>query len=168
MSRFQRTISRERIAKCPFSVAQSYVCAFLSDAKQDGCRGLVRASIGPLRIAAPISADYGLRWDSQEQGRPHDEIAFSWNAAHPLLPGFQGVIRLRIRALCTLVRIEGSYRPPLGVAGVAFDALAGCHIARRTLDDLLVRLCEELERRETLWSNALLDASGPAVTEAKA
>ena len=97
---------------------------------------------------------YAIRADRDDPGRPHEEIALLWVPRIPLLPRFDGVVRMRIAGLRTLIRIEGSYAPPLGLAGAAFDSLCGAALARATIDDLLARICCELERREREWREA--------------
>lgn len=144
-------VRRERLADCPFSAAEEYVCAFLREAKRCGGRFALRGGLGSLALRRQVRFHYALRPDLDERGRPHDEVALRWSSGSWLLPDFEGAIRLRIAALRTVVRIEGSYRPPLGPLGALFDAVLGRSIARATLDDLLARLCAELEGREREW-----------------
>jgi hypothetical protein len=81
---------------------------------------------------------FGVHGDSTEQGRSHDEIAFSWFATSPLLPDFHGIVRARIAPrMHTTFTIEGHYHPPFGMFGALFDALIGRHLALATLRDIL-------------------------------
>jgi hypothetical protein len=95
--------------------------------------------------------EHGIRSDSREPGRSHDEIALRWSARNPLLPDFHGTVSFRIAGGRTRMILEGEYVAPGGRLGALFDAVVGRHIARATLRDLARRLAEELARRETDW-----------------
>jgi hypothetical protein len=151
MQPFDRHLTLERIAGCPFAPAHDYLREFLWKAKRSAGAIVVRSKMSGRTFERPVEFDFALRLDTAEQGRPHDEIALRWYGGSPLLPDFTGVLRLRIFGLSTRVIIDGSYTAPLGALGAAFDALVGHHIAWHTLDDLVQRLVAELETRDALW-----------------
>jgi hypothetical protein len=77
----------------------------------------------------------------KESGKP-DELAISWDPDDRTVPSFHG--RLRAEAAGdegkTLFLLDGSYTPPLGVAGAAFDLVVGRRIASATISALLEEL----------------------------
>jgi hypothetical protein len=60
----------------------------------------------------------------------------------------------------TLLLLDGSYTPPLGPFGAAFDRLVGRHLADTTATDLLARLGSALEADERAFR-----AQHPDLTE---
>ena len=137
----------ERLADCPFAIAQEYVEEFLFESERGGPNAVLRA--GPAR--ARVRVGFGIRNDRTERGRGHDEITLTWSAASPLLPQFHGTIRFRIAHLGTRFILEGAYTPPGGFAGALFDAAIGRRIARATATDLLERICRHASLREAAW-----------------
>jgi len=95
-----------------------------------------------------------LAIDLVEEGRRHDEIRLRWSSGSKLFPNFRGTVRFRIEQTFTRVLVDGSYAPPLGVLGAAFDRFIGRHLAARTLDDLAGRIARALEKREREWEAA--------------
>jgi len=82
----------------------------------------------PVRIALEQADDggVGVRWEPLEGGAfPHFHGTFQAQAGHG--------------EICELT-LTGSYVPPGGTAGRAFDALVGYRIARASLGGLLARI----------------------------
>lgn len=142
-----RHLREERTVRCPFSIAEDYVSAYLQRAERGGAEGILH--VGALR--RHVRLHFGRRSDLREPGRHHDELVLHWTSGSPLLPDFHGTIDFRIAAPGTRVIVEGSYRPPLGWIGRAFDALLGRHIARATMRDLVDHLATDAETREQAW-----------------
>jgi len=143
----------ERVAQCPFSVAHDYAEDFFRDAEREV---EVNARV-PLRdfvvgfggVRRPVKLVFGLHPDDTETGRIHDAMLLEWRAGTRVFPQFHGTLRLRIETVdSTRLTLEGAYRPPLGLAGRAFDLLIGRRIARATMTDLIDRIAHALERRE--------------------
>ena len=69
------------------------------------------------------------------------------------LPSFAGVLEVVPDGEDALLRIRGSYEPPLGAPGKVLDAVAGRRVARASIQDLTnyiaARLGECAEERES-------------------
>lgn len=77
-----------------------------------------------------------------------EKIAVEWAPVQGPYPRFEG--GLTIEADDTefnsfLLTLKGTYEPPLGAVGKAFDAVLGRRIASATAMDLLTRIREEIE-----------------------
>ncbi|MBV9439810.1 MAG: hypothetical protein JOZ24_07450 [Candidatus Eremiobacteraeota bacterium] len=150
----------ESVVRCPFSVAHDYAADFLSDAERSiavhvPLRDFIVALRG--RLSRPVRLTFAVHPDDTEAGRTHDAMLIEWQAGTRLFPQFHGTVRLRIASVdATALRLEGAYRPPLGLLGRAFDAAIGRHIARATMRDLLARLGASLEEREAAYRAGVL------------
>ena len=140
-------VHAERLADCPFSVAQQYAEEHLRGAEHGGDSSVVYA--GPLHRQVVFS--FGTRSDTDEGGRPHDEITLRWSAGTKWLPNFTGTLRMRIASPGTLLVLDGHYVPPGGAPGVFFDRLLGNLIARITAGALLSGIARTLTERERVW-----------------
>ncbi|GAC1660171.1 MAG: hypothetical protein NVS4B13_08270 [Candidatus Elarobacter sp.] len=152
------TLSRvvvDRLVRCPFSVAHEYAEDFFRDYAEGGAEVRVPlrdfVSLGG-RLRRPVRVVFDRSPDQLEAGRGHDALEVHWTAGTRLFPEFHGSVRLRIASVEeTRLTLEGAYRPPFGPAGAVFDTLAGRRIARATMRDLLDRLCDAMERRESAF-----------------
>ena len=143
----QGTVHAERVAACPFSIAQEYAEDHLRDAEDGGDYAVVYA--GPFRRRVTFS--FGTRSDSTDPGRAHDEIGLTWRAGTRWLPDFKGTLRMRIASPNTLLLLDGHYVPPGGSLGAMFDSLIGNWIATKTADTLLGAIAQALTDREAEW-----------------
>ena len=88
-------------------------------------------------------------------------ISWSPTSHRRALPSFHGTLDVASEADGTVVRIDGSYAPPLGVAGKLFDTVAGRRMAQQSIADLAsylgARLSECADDREASvsWHPAL-------------
>lgn len=107
--------------------------ALAVDERHDVAR-TVTATTQRLRYAANYTSRYRIAWDA---GRTARGIP---------TPGFTGTLTLGAGEDYgeTELRLEGSYDPPGGVAGRAFDELIGRRIAHATLSALLGGIGDEL------------------------
>lgn len=151
MSALARVVA-ERVVRCPFSIAHDYAEDFFRAAAQGidvrvPLRDLVPTTGGRLR--QPVRLVAQRRRDEEDPGRVHDALEIDWTAGTRFFPDFHGALRLRIASVdTTRLTLEGTYRPPFGAFGIGFDLLAGRHIARATMRDLLDRLADAMEARE--------------------
>lgn len=80
-------------------------------------------------------------------------ISWSPTSHRRALPSFRGTLDVASEGDDTVVRIGGDYKPPLGVPGKLFDAIAGQRVARLSLHDLATyvaaRLAECAQARQT-------------------
>jgi uncharacterized membrane protein len=70
-----------------------------------------------------------------------------WKPQSGPYPEFEGELTVRADETYETARLElrGSYRPPGGIAGAAFDLVAGGRIASATAQALLRRIGDEME-----------------------
>jgi hypothetical protein len=150
------TVHAEQTCDCPFSVAESYAVDYLEQAEKGGPEAILRVPLfgGLTAFRRRVQPSFGLAIDLVEEGRRHDEIRLRWSSGSKLFPNFRGTVRFRIEQTFTRVLVDGSYAPPLGVLGAAFDRFIGRHLAARTLDDLAGRIARALEKREREWEAA--------------
>lgn len=93
---------------------------------------------------------------------PNETIVFrlSWEAVGDgFFPAFSGTLTVaedETYKTCRLI-LEGTYHPPLGIAGAVFDAVLGSRIAHATATELLEKLraflnagYQEVEREKRL------------------
>ena len=145
------TVHAEILANCPFSIAGEYANDYLEDAERENDGTILRA--GPL--SHRVTLGFGLRTDTAEPGRPHDEVLLYWSARTAWLPNFRGTLRMRINGERTRLILDGNYAPPGGPLGVLFDVIGGSRIAGATAKDLLRRIARALEDKEILWEERL-------------
>lgn len=96
---------------------------------------------GGVEIAHPVRVSVRRRRDQQNL---NDEIAISWKASEDGLvyPAFSGwlIVWSEDQPKRSFIELRGTYEPPLGNAGVIFDAAVGRRIAEHTarlfLEDL--------------------------------
>jgi hypothetical protein len=146
-------VSVEKTCACPFSIAREYAELYLKGAETGGPEAIVSVPVPIpfLSLHRAVAMSYSVSADVTETGRGHDEVVLHWSTGARFLPDVRGAIRFRMAGLSTLVRIEGSYRPPFGRFGGAFDKIAGAWIAKRTFGDLLKRICRSLEAQQSEW-----------------
>ncbi len=149
----RRAIALERWIDCPFSLAldeAEEIVALVE--RKEGVRLSLRALGLPLpgSLARVVTVFAERRPDATEPGRRHDELAFEWNASSNWIPDFDGVLRFRCECPRTRVLLTGTYRPPAGRIGAAFDRMIGGRLTSAMLDDVLRRFARTLEAQWTL------------------
>jgi hypothetical protein len=147
-------ILAQRTADCPSAAALDYANAFFLQHEGDKAAEVrlpLRALGVPFRdaLAHPVRFRFTLHEDLTEQGRSHEEIAFSWNAGTKWLPNFHGTLRVRIAPrVHAALSIEGWYAPPFGFFGMLFDRILGRKLAQKTVESLLDQIAERMESEE--------------------
>jgi hypothetical protein len=142
-SQNERRVVLEGDVDCPIAAALDYAGDFFKQFEQPKMNlvSLRLRALGlpfPGTLKQPVHLRFGVHGDSTEQGRSHEEIAFSWFATSPFLPDLHGTVRARIAPqMHTTFIIEGLYHPPFGAFGALFDAVIGRHLALATLRDIL-------------------------------
>lgn len=63
-----------------------------------------------------------------------------------LLPSFEGTIAVVEEGGGPVVRVRGTYEPPLGMVGAFGDGLVGFRIARRSLESFVREIAERVDR----------------------
>lgn len=73
------------------------------------------------------------------------KLALSWDPQDPTVPRFAGTLSSGEKDGKTLLTLDGTYQPPLGVAGAAFDLVVGNKIAAATGHALLEDIKQFIE-----------------------
>jgi hypothetical protein len=122
------------------SVIQKYVRANASSDASPATLSL-RVPVGDLRLEHDVLATV-----APSPGYPGYEILdIHWEPkGGGLYPTFTGTLSLEDEGPFARLNLDGEYKPPLGVAGAAFDAVVGQRIAEATGNDLLERLRDEI------------------------
>ncbi len=143
-----RRLTRSVTVKAPASFARAFMNTYFLD------RGAQPSSADlALRFPLPAFIVEGLTVEKRVRvkvayaayagdGRP---MMLSWEPlGNRALPSFSGTLMAtpQTEMTCSL-EIAGSYAPPGGIAGIAFDQIVGVRIARATVDALL----EEFEHK---------------------
>ena len=100
----------------------------------------------PLGLEQQVDVEFDSRKGLKGQAQLYDEIDLSWKpTGGGIYPHFNGGFALRPLGLHTEVTLQGSYDPPLGIVGDAFDALVGRKIAQATVRALVEDVKKWLE-----------------------
>lgn len=143
-------LHEHRFLKCPYTRAKGYLHEALQSLAST--QGQQR-----LTLQVPFSDARGLRKDVLvTYGTGADPMHFDepWHihwvpAGGGPYPEFDGELTIRADQdyPTSIIELTGAYKPPLGVAGALFDAVAGSKIASVTAQKLLAELGDEMERR---------------------
>jgi len=142
-----RHISQRREVHCPYVRALLYLDRYLAHIGWSE-----RSTVVTLRLRFPIGPDdagLGLAIDKEaiamlERSSKHlgleQRIAVTWRPEleQEPFPTFTGTLALEAATpkACALT-LDGTYEPPLGIAGKVFDAALGRRIAEATAEQLL-------------------------------
>lgn len=136
----------ERVtADCPYNLAKTYLHERYNDLA--GERRSITFVLHGAGLTKDVIATIRRGADPMHFDEPWD---IDWK---PLdggpFPSFHGhlTVRADYEYKKSLLELEGEYEPPFGVAGEAFDFVAGSRIAAQTARYLLGELVDELEDR---------------------
>lgn len=136
------------IVRCPYHLAQRYLADSVSSRAKSGEHSLLTLTApGPgVELAKGVIASFGSALDPMHFDQPW---RIHWKPQSGLYPEFEGELTVRADETYETSRLElrGSYRPPGGIAGAAFDLVAGGRIASATAQALLRRIGDEMEAR---------------------
>ena len=129
------------------------------DAYFESLRGA--GGVATVRLRVPIKgtgAALGLSIErevciearnTRDDNNLNDVVRVAWRAeGSSLFPEFKGVLVVWAEAdpQRSFVEIDGEYKPPLGMTGEIFDAIAGVQIAKSTAREFLNDLKRAVER----------------------
>jgi hypothetical protein len=98
----------------------------------------LRVRFGDLRVERDV--DFHLRSKPAYPGYRLLDVSWTPKDGGPY-PSFSGTLTVAEDATgWSRIELDGSYRPPFGIAGVAFDAAVGQRIAQSTAAELLVEI----------------------------
>jgi hypothetical protein len=142
-------ISERRVVACPYHLAQGYLAHTV---------GSNVASPAPLTLSLPLPGaelekEVIVTYDAAVDPMHFDQPwHVHWKPEAGPYPEFDGELTVRADETysSSLLELRGSYRPPGGMLGAAFDAAIGSRIASATAQALLERLAREMESRYAL------------------
>jgi hypothetical protein len=139
---------QRRYLKCPYKRAKELLGGALEAAATSGEAELLRLEL-PIAEGAAIGKNVLVSFERGSDPMHFDE---PWNVRWEPSPGgiyptFSGTLTIRADDTydTSMLELTGSYEPPLGLAGAAFDALAGSRIAHGTARELLRRIGGTIE-----------------------
>ncbi|TAM75439.1 hypothetical protein EPN44_08245 [bacterium] len=141
---------RERVfVACPLGRAHHYLAQVLPTDTSASRPLVLRVSLPGVRGDAKLEQEVTVNCSPLTDPRHESEVwHLSWAPRQPAIyPYFDGRISIKggeDYSSCRLV-LEGSYEPPLGLPGRAFDAALGRRIAGITARELLRSIAERME-----------------------
>ena len=137
-----------RIVGCPYNLAQRYLGESVGPHAASGepSRLALRLAVPGGELVKEVVVTYGAAVDPMAFDRPW---RIHWTPLAGPYPQFEGVLTVRADETYRSAQLElaGSYLPPGGALGAAFDWVAGARIAAATAQALLERLGTEMESR---------------------
>lgn len=135
-----------RFVLCPYNLAQGYLADIVG--RRTGTRGPLTLTLAlpGAELLKEVVVTYDAAVDPMHFDQPWHA---HWTPKAGPYPDFDGELTVRADetyASC-LLELQGSYRPPGGALGAAFDRTVGHHIAKATAQALLQRIGAELEAR---------------------
>lgn len=136
------------VVRCPYHLAQRYLSDSVREFAESGeQRPLTLTVPGPgIELTKGVIVGFGPGADPMHFDQPW---RIHWKAQSALYPEFEGELTVRADETYETSRLElrGSYRPPGGIAGAAFDLVVGGRIASATAVALLHRIGDEMQTR---------------------
>jgi hypothetical protein len=111
-----------------------------------GVFGIEREGDAVRRLrAGPVARDAVVTLGEPERGPSLIRVPISWRVpGSGAFPQFRGFFEIRPCDGLACIALLGYYQPPFGVAGRAFDAVAGHRIANATIAQLLAEVADAL------------------------
>ncbi|HLY03564.1 MAG TPA: hypothetical protein VKR56_13850 [Candidatus Cybelea sp.] len=136
------------VLRCPYHLAQGYLADSVGARAASGEQRTLTltATVPGMELSKAVMVSFGSAVDPMHFDQPW---RIHWTPQSGLYPEFEGELTVRADETYETSRLElrGSYRPPGGIAGAAFDWVAGGRIASATARALLRRLGDEMEAR---------------------
>lgn len=141
-------IHEHRFLNCPYNRARELLAEAVADAVETGTGRTVRLTLpitgGEISKDVLVEVKHGI--DPSHFDQPW---VLHWEPIGGAYPSFDG--RLTVQAEDTYrtarLALDGSYTPPGGAAGAAFDAVVGTKLASATAKELLRKIGDALEQR---------------------
>jgi hypothetical protein len=142
-------LHEKAFVKCPYHLAQGYLEEDMRErAALPASRTItLRVPLGGGDLAKDVSVTVGPGVDPMHFDQPW-KIHWTPKGGGPY-PDFDGELTVRADENYTsaFLELRGTYRPPGGPLGAAFDHVAGAHIATATAKALLAELARNMEAR---------------------
>jgi hypothetical protein len=137
MSNLKETIE----AQCPTFYALHHVERFFTVARRDRVPGTLtlRLDLSSLKLPGSSQASHTVKVKHEIAGEEGARrLVLAWDPRDQSVPRFEGTLSCApAEPGKTIITLEGTYTPPLGVAGKAFDLVVGNKIAAATAQALL-------------------------------
>ena len=137
-----------RVVRCPYHLAQRYLSQSVGARAASGEPGTLSLSLSVPggELIKEVTVSYGAAIDPMHFDQPWH---VHWKPKAGPYPEFDGELTVRADETYESSRLElkGSYRPPGGALGGAFDWAVGNRIATATAQALLERIGGEMESR---------------------
>ena len=153
------TILERRVVHCPYQRSRTQLEQMLREPAETGKSETLRldAPMGSTNGASlhrDVTVTYGSATDPMHFDQPW-RVHWEPRAGGPY-PDFDGMLTVRADETyrTSLLELKGEYKPPLGVAGAAFDALMGWRVASATAQALLQKLAADIEEHYRSEENA--------------
>lgn len=143
------TIERIHYVHAPYTRARAYLDHKLRHSASTGEELPLRLTV-PIRSASvskEVVVHYGFGTDPMHFDEPW---SVTWvPEGGGIYPSFSGTLCVRYDETyrTSILELSGTYVPPLGVAGKAFDAALGHRIALATADALLADIAAGIEEQ---------------------
>lgn len=144
-------LHEHRFLKCPYSRARTYLRDALESIAQNREPQKLTLRVpfrsGDLALKKDVIVTYARASDAMHFDEPW-HVSWKPDGGGPY-PEFEGDLTVRADEdyPTSILELTGAYTPPLGLAGAAFDAVAGSKISAATAQDLLRTIGETMERR---------------------
>ncbi len=147
------TLLQRYYLHCPYARARTHLDAALGAFAESGEHQVVRLRV-PIDLdgsAAGLQKDVLVQYGKGTDPLHFDEpwtVRWTPNRGGPF-PDFDGTLTVRADEdfnVCVL-ELQGTYDPPLGIVGAAFDAVLGSRIASATAREFLRRIGRDIENR---------------------
>ncbi len=143
-----RRLTRSATVKAPSTFALAYMSTYFMDrGAQSGGADLALRFPLPRFPVSGLTIEKRVKVHLKYHGGSGQPLRLAWEPLDSSpVPGFEGTLETapETETTCRLT-IAGTYAPPGGIAGVAFDQLVGVHIAGATIDALLDRFTAAIE-----------------------
>jgi len=137
-----------RFVRCPYHLAQRYLAQSIASRATSGETGplTLTLSLPGAELVKEVVVTYGAAVDPMHFDQPWQ---IHWVPQAGPYPEFDGELTVRAdeNYESSQLELKGSYRPPGGTLGAAFDWAVGGRIAGATAQALLERLGGEMESR---------------------
>ncbi len=133
-----------RVLRCPYHLAQGYLARIVSVRTASPGTLTLTAALPGAELVKEVVVTYDAATDPMHFDQPW---RLHWKPKSGPYPEFDGELTVRAdeNYESSLLELQGSYRPPGGAFGAAFDAAIGGRIATATAQALLQRIGAELE-----------------------
>ncbi len=141
-------LSESRVVRCPYNLAKGYLAKALAPRIESGKpeRLTLTATIAGGTLEKDVLVTFGAATDPMHFDEPW---RIQWKPDGGPYPQFDGELTVRADEDYTSSQLElkGTYDPPGGTLGAAFDWALGSRIASHTGQALLARIGGEMESR---------------------